>query len=65
MRVRLSEEDCVGCGICVVLCPRVFKWDPGGKALVAIEEVVDEALERCVRLSIESCPTRAIRPSKD
>lgn len=64
MRYNLSEKKtpkvdgdlCIGCGVCVSLCPTVFALDDDGKS-----HVVGELEQDCdVDTVIASCPTSAI-----
>jgi len=55
--IKVSEEECIGCGECVEVCPAtpcVFELD-GILAVAAHPEVC----ERCM-MCIENCPTNAI-----
>ncbi len=56
MKVKINEETCVGCGVCVSTCPEVFEMGPDGKAKVKVEETSAE----CVKQAAESCPTQSI-----
>jgi len=54
-KVVVDKEKCIGCGLCVSLCPEVFELGEDGKSQVKnsqgtcnLEEVV------------ESCPVEAI-----
>ena len=52
------NENCIGCGLCVNLCPGVFTMTEEGVA-AARDEVFPEA-EGMVREAAESCPVAAI-----
>jgi ferredoxin len=55
-----DRERCCGYGICMQLCPEVFKIDAGG--LVYIEsEIVPAGLEQEATEAAASCPAQALR----
>ncbi len=57
MDVKLNRNDCIGCGVCVQICPEVFELDEeAGKARVARQGGTPEA----VREAVESCPVGCI-----
>jgi len=60
--VTISAEDCIGCGLCVEMCPAT----PGVFEMQDITAVVvhAEACERC-RLCTDNCPTDAIKLARD
>ena len=53
MKVIINEEECIGCGSCVELCPEVFLMnEEKEKAEVSLledwpRECIDEAMETC------------------
>ncbi len=56
MGIRINLDECIGCGVCVHLCPEVFKLDEDeGKGMVISQEVND-----CAREAADSCPVSAI-----
>jgi len=61
VHIRISDEECIGCEVCVEMCPTlpgVFEMDK----LTAVV-VHPEVCERCM-LCIENCPTDAISMSE-
>lgn len=58
MKVRIDQSGCIGCGICVETCPKVFAIDSGGLAEVIAEPGGDNA--ECVREAAGSCPVSVI-----
>ncbi len=58
--VRVSEEDCIGCGLCVEMCPTT----PGVFEMEDLLSVVkhSEVCELCM-LCVENCPMSAISMS--
>ena len=63
MRVVIDRERCIGCGLCYILAPRVFRYGEDGYAELAAGgfegEVPDELAEE-VRRGMRACPTKAI-----
>ena len=59
MKVHVNVNVCAGFGVCVGLCPEVFKLHDDGYAIVRVSEVPSE-LEDTVRLAVSQCPASAI-----
>ncbi|NLW46911.1 MAG: ferredoxin [Firmicutes bacterium] len=59
MDVKVIQDLCISCGLCVSNCPEVFSWDDDEKAHVSSEQVNAE-LEDCVQDAADGCPTDAI-----
>ncbi|HQE25583.1 MAG TPA: ferredoxin [Candidatus Atribacteria bacterium] len=57
MALRVDEELCSGCELCVQICPDVFEMNSDG--ICRVKEGADESLD-CVEEAIDSCPTAAI-----
>ncbi len=58
MAIKIDQESCIGCGVCVSTCPSTFEMD-GDKAKVINSSSTDD----CVQEAIDSCPVSCI--SKD
>lgn len=56
------NEQCIGCGLCVKLCPEVFEMTDANVA-VASKEEVPAAAASGARTACDSCPVNAIRPA--
>lgn len=61
----VDREKCTGCGVCEALCPRVFRMDESGKAVVEISGVDTRKRWHDVQECIEMCPVKAISWGKE
>lgn len=60
MSLKINLHDCIGCGVCMQVCPDVFDLDEDeGKALVLDESCV-ESKKEYVKEAIDSCPIGCI-----
>ncbi|MDD2402517.1 MAG: ferredoxin [Clostridia bacterium] len=59
MKVKIDQDLCIACGVCISLAPNIYDWDKNGKAKV-IQEEVPEGKEDEAREALEDCPTEAI-----
>ncbi|MFW6046276.1 MAG: ferredoxin [Candidatus Woesearchaeota archaeon] len=57
VKVIINEDDCVGCGACVSVCPDNWELKDNGKASPKKTEV-DEV--GCNSDAADMCPTNAI-----
>lgn len=56
MGIKINLDECIGCGVCSQLCPKVFELDEDeGKAMVISQEITD-----CAKEAADSCPVSAI-----
>ncbi len=53
--VKIDKSKCLGCGLCVSICPEVFEMDSDGKA-----KVISQKETPCAKNASESCPVEAI-----
>ena len=58
MKVRVDEDLCVGCGLCVNTCPDIFVMKDD-KAITKVS-VVPAASEDCAKQGKDECPVEAI-----
>lgn len=53
------NEDCIGCGLCVSVCPEVFHMTPDGISKAAEESVSDGIADSAME-AMRDCPVSAI-----
>ena len=58
MKVKVDEETCIGCGVCVDTCPEVFEM-ADDKAIAKVNEVPKDVVESC-KEAADNCPVEAI-----
>ena len=58
MRAYVDKDGCIGCGLCEMTAPAVFKMADDGKA-EAYADTTDENKD-AVQEAIEDCPVSAI-----
>jgi ferredoxin len=63
MKVWVDEDRCRGHGMCLTLCPDVFRTDDG--YAVADPSEVPAGLEGSAREAIVNCPEQAISEIND
>ena len=59
MKVTVDRDTCIGCGVCVAMCPDLFKLDDESIAIVKTNTVPPN-LETEARETAESCAVDAI-----
>lgn len=59
MKVKVDEETCIGCELCVETCPEVFEM-AGDKAVAKMSEVPEKLIKSC-KEAAEGCPVEAIQ----
>lgn len=52
--VSVDKNKCIGCGLCVSICPEVFEIKDGKAEVKAQKDLP------CVEEAIKSCPVSAI-----
>ncbi len=61
MLLRVNKEKCIGCGLCVNLCPEVFELADDGKSVT--KEGADFSKD-CVKEAKDGCPVSAIEETQ-
>jgi ferredoxin len=59
MRAIVDPEKCIGCALCVQICPQVFRMNDD-KAEVHLDPVPAELVNKCAQAADEQCPVSAI-----
>lgn len=58
------NADCIGCGLCVSICPEVFSMTDGGTAAAALASI-DGPDEVAAMDALQTCPVGAIESVPD
>ncbi len=60
MKAEVDQVKCGTIGVCVKICPEVFRFHPGSKkAYAVVDEVPVHLQARCIEAA-EKCPNQAI-----
>lgn len=57
-KIILDQDECIGCEVCVEICPLVFEFDEDADK-AAVKDNADPE-ESCVDEAIASCPAGCI-----
>ncbi|HNY65455.1 MAG TPA: ferredoxin [Deltaproteobacteria bacterium] len=60
MRAEVDQIRCGTIGVCVKICPQVFRFHPGNKKAYVQMDVVPPEYEAKTLEAAEKCPNRAI-----
>lgn len=58
MKVKVDDEACVGCGLCVHICPEIFEMEY--EHALAISPDVPSRMEDVCKQAADDCPSSAI-----
>lgn len=53
--IKVNQNQCIGCGLCVGMCPETFMMNADGKS-----EVLAQTDNECAQNAVASCPVNAI-----
>lgn len=59
MNASVDQDGCIGCELCVDICPEVFKMNDEGLAEAYINPVPEDA-EESAQDAADSCPVAVI-----
>jgi ferredoxin len=62
MKVKVDKNKCLGCGLCVSICPLIFELKNGKSQI--IEKANLEKSKEGVKEATENCPVQAIEIEK-
>lgn len=57
-KVRIDEEECIGCGNCEDLCPAIFRLDREREKSAVIQP--EGGSVECIEDAMEACPVSCI-----
>lgn len=55
MEIKVDQDVCIGCQICVANCPESFQINEDGKA-----EAISQEEHPCTMKAVAACPVSAI-----
>jgi len=58
MKIKVNKQKCLGCGVCINLCPEVFELKDGKSKIKQKANL--EKNKDCIKQAIDSCPVQAI-----
>ena len=62
MKVKVDKTKCLGCGLCVSICPLVFELK-NNKSQIKEKANLEKSKE-CIKEAAENCPVQAIKIEK-
>ena len=54
----VDQEVCISCGLCISICPNVFRFNNSGRSECFNPEGASEAE---IQTALDGCPVQAIR----
>ncbi len=63
MKLKVNKDVCIGCGMCMGTCDKVFNIGDDGLAEVIVTEVPKEVEEDAIQAK-DGCPVGAIEEDK-
>ncbi len=59
MKVKVNQENCIGCGLCVSSAEDLFEFNDEGISVVKVDTVPEDKQDEA-KEAIENCPVAAI-----
>lgn len=59
MKVKVNQENCIGCGLCVSSAEDLFEFNDEGISVVKVDTVPEDKQDEA-KEAIEGCPVSAI-----
>ena len=59
MKLKVDKAKCLGCGLCVSTCEKVFDFDDDNLAKVVVDTIPEDDIE-AAKSAKENCPAGAI-----
>jgi ferredoxin len=53
--IKVDKNKCIGCGLCVSMCPKTFKMNADN-----ISEPISQVDKDCAKNAAAACPVKAI-----
>jgi len=60
MKVQVDQMKCVTAGICVKICPEVFRFQEGSKKATVVLDPIPTTFHNKCRRAARECPNNAI-----
>jgi len=62
MKIKINQEECIGCGSCSAVCLDVFDLNDENKAIVKdTNSDQGESNDECVKEAVDVCPVDVIK----
>lgn len=59
MKIKVNQETCVGCEMCINVCPELFKLNDEYKSECISSDVPEELCDKAQE-AVDVCPVKAI-----
>ncbi len=59
MKLVVNQDECIGCGMCIDICPEVFKYNSENKSECTVDEIPENLKEKSQEAK-DVCPVEAI-----
>ena len=59
MKAIVDQDTCIGCGMCIDICPEIFKYNDEDKSESVLDEVPEDLKDKADEAA-QICPVEAI-----